>query len=81
MIWLLDSIPQIRWHVDVHSARSGHFAQLGSDQNQTTQTSLNFLNSAFDPVRGRKNDNAYGEYISQDDLEAVTSLSLQIERR
>jgi murein tripeptide amidase MpaA len=80
VVWLLDSIPQIRWHVDVHSAVPVILHSWGSDQDQTAQTAQNFLNSAFDQVRGRKDDAAYGEYISQDDLDVVTSLSQQMDK-
>jgi murein tripeptide amidase MpaA len=65
VVWLLDSDPRIRWHVDVHRAVPIILHSWGSDQNQTTLTAQNFLNSAFDPVRGRVNDTAYREYISQ----------------
>jgi murein tripeptide amidase MpaA len=80
VVWLLDSIPQIRWHVDVHSAVPVILHSWGSDQNQTAQTAQNFLNSAFDQVRGRKDDAAYGEYIPQSDLDVVTSLSQQMDK-
>ncbi len=80
MVWLLDTYPQIRWHVDVHSAVPVILHSWGSDQNQTAQTSQNFLNTAFDQVRGRKDDAAYGEYISRDDLDVVTSLSRQMDK-
>ena len=80
MIWLLDSNPQIRWHIDVHSAVPVILHSWGSDQNQTAQTSQNFLNSAFDHVRGRRNDTAYGEYITQDDLDIVTSVSHRMDK-
>ena len=80
VIWLLDSNPQIRWHMDVHSAVPVILHSWGSDQNQTAQTSQNFLNGAFDHVRGRRNDTAYGEYITQDDLDIVTSVSLQMDK-
>ena len=80
VVWLLDSTPQIRWHVDVHSAVPVILHSWGSDQNQTGQTAQNFLNSAFDQVRGRQDTAAYGEYISQDDLDAVTSLSQRMDK-
>jgi murein tripeptide amidase MpaA len=79
VIWLLDSYPQIRWHVDVHSAVPVILHSWGSDQNQSAQTSQNFLNCAFDQVRGRANDTAYGEYISRGDMDIVTSVSLRMD--
>lgn len=80
VVWLLDSYPKIRWHVDVHSAVPVILHSWGSDQNQSAHTAQTFLNSAFDQVRGRKDDAAYGEYISQDDLDVVTSLSRQMDK-
>lgn len=75
VVWLLDTYPGIRWHVDVHSAVPVILHSWGSDRNQTLDPGQNFLARAFDPVRGRPNDNAYREYITQDDLDMVTDLS------
>ena len=80
VVWLLDSYPKIRWHVDVHSAVPVILHSWGSDQNQSAHTTQTFLNTAFDQVRGRKDDAAYGEYISQDDLDVVTSLSHRMDK-
>ena len=80
VVWLLDSYPQIRWHIDVHSAIPVILHSWGSDQNQTAHTAQNFLNSSFDHVRGRKDDKAYGEYISEDDLRHVSSLSDRMDK-
>jgi hypothetical protein len=49
----------------------------GSDQNQTTEQSQTFLNSAFDGVRGRV-DSKYGEYITPDDLGIVETLGTRM---
>ena len=75
VVWLLDTLPRIRWHVDVHSAVPVILHSWGSDQNQTTAPDQTFLNGAFDGVRGRLNDRIYGEYIAPDDLEMVETLS------
>jgi murein tripeptide amidase MpaA len=80
VVWLLDSIPQIRWHIDVHSAVPVILHSWGSDENQTVKTSQNFLNSTFDQIRGRRDASAYGEYISDDDLNIVTSLSHRMDK-
>ena len=75
VVWLLDTYPRIRWHVDVHSAVPVILHSWGSDRNQTIEPIQTFLNSTFDGVRGRANDVAYGEYITQDDLEIVETLA------
>ena len=80
IVWLLDGSPHIRWHIDVHSAVPIILHSWGSDQNQTAHTAQNFLNSAFDRVRGLKDDTAYGEYISEDDLDIVTSLTQHMDK-
>ncbi len=65
VVWLLDTYPRIRWHVDVHSAVPTILHSWGSDQNQTTEPAQTFLNSGFDSVRGRPDDAAYREYITK----------------
>ena len=73
--WLLDRYPRIRWHIDVHSAVPVILHSWGDDQNQTTDSNRTFLNSSFDAVRGRANDADYAEFISQDDLGIIQTLS------
>jgi murein tripeptide amidase MpaA len=75
VVWLLDTYPRIRWHVDVHSAVPTILHSWGSDQNQTTHPTQTFLNSAFDSVRGRADDAAYREHITQDDFNIIKTLS------
>jgi murein tripeptide amidase MpaA len=75
VVWVLDTYPAVRWHVDVHSAVPVILHSWGSDQNQTVHPDQTFTNPAFDGVRGRANDTAYGEYITAADLDRVTTLS------
>jgi murein tripeptide amidase MpaA len=37
VVWVLDSFPRIRWHVDIHSAIPAILHSWGSDENQTLQ--------------------------------------------
>ncbi len=74
IVWLFDTYPKIKWHVDVHSAVPVILHSWGSDQNQTREPTQTFLNNAFDSVRGQANDAVYGEYITQDDLNLVKTL-------
>lgn len=78
VVWALDTYPRIRSLVDVHSAVPVILHSWGSDQNQTTQPAQTFLAIAFDAVRGRPDDTAYGEFISQTDLDAITALSVRM---
>jgi murein tripeptide amidase MpaA len=75
VVWALDTYPTVRWHIDVHSAVPVILHSWGSDQNQTVHVDQAFTNPAFDGVRGRANDAAYGEYITAADLDRVTTLS------
>ncbi|MGC5173360.1 M14 family metallopeptidase, partial [Microbacterium sp. DT81.1] len=78
VMWMLDTAPHIRWHIDVHSAVPVILHNWGSDQNQTAQPAENFLNAAFDGVRGRRDDGVYGEFIPSADLGAVTAMSARM---
>ncbi len=78
VVWLLDTYPRIKWHVDVHSAVPVILHSWGSDQNQMTEPSQTFLDSTFDGIRGRANDTGYGEYITQDDLNFVKMLGSEM---
>ena len=78
VVWLLDTQPTIHWLMDVHSAVPVILHSWGSDQNQTTEPTQTFLNSAFDGIRGRPNDTAYGEYITQEDANLITMLSTRM---
>jgi murein tripeptide amidase MpaA len=74
IVWLLDSFPGTRWFIDVHGAIPAVFHCWGLDSNQTTDPQQNFLNTAFDGLRGSPDD-AYGEFIADGDLAVVQSLA------
>jgi hypothetical protein len=63
---LIDSRPNIRGILDVHSFRGLILYPWGDDQNQSTNPSMNFMNPAFDGQRGIKND-SYNEHIVSKD--------------
>ncbi|HWO62623.1 MAG TPA: M14 family zinc carboxypeptidase, partial [Umezawaea sp.] len=75
VVWLLDSRPDIRVLVDVHSAVPVILHSWGSDENQSTRAEQTFLDRRFDGERGRPRDTAYGEYITPADLGTITALS------
>ncbi|MBB4232620.1 M14 family metallopeptidase [Rhizobium mongolense] len=74
IVWLLDSLPGTGWFVDVHSAIPAVFHSWGLDSNQTADPEQNFLNPAFDGIRGNPDD-TYGEFITEVDLDTVRSLA------
>jgi carboxypeptidase T len=61
--WMFDSYPNIECMVDVHSYSQLFLYAWGDDDNQTTNTTMNFRNPAYDGVRGTPGDTAYREYI------------------
>jgi len=74
IMWLLDNLPETRWFIDVHSAIPAVFHSWGLDSNQTADPQQNFLNPAFDGVRGNPDD-SYGEFIKAADLDIVHRLA------
>jgi murein tripeptide amidase MpaA len=74
VIWVLDTFPRIRWHIDVHSAVPVILHSWGTDENQSSEPGDTFLNPALDAVRGRLGD-GIGEYIDAADLAVATELS------
>jgi murein tripeptide amidase MpaA len=78
VIHLLDSHPEIRWMVDVHSYVPAVYHVWGSDEPQTTDAAMSFTNPAFDAVRGRKGDTAYKEFIPASDLESVKVIAMAV---
>lgn len=65
--WMLDTYPQIRWSIDIHSYSQLLYHNWGHDENQVTDPAQNFTNAAFDGQRGLSGD-AYGEYLPSGDL-------------
>jgi len=61
--WLFEQYPRISWFIDIHSYGGDILHAWGDDENQSTQTGMNFTNPAWDGKRGVKGD-AHGEYIT-----------------
>lgn len=69
VLHLLDTYPNIHCMVDVHSYMELILHPWGHDENQTTNPSMNFLNPAYDGLRGTVGDSLYKEYIPSEDLD------------
>jgi murein tripeptide amidase MpaA len=69
VIWLLDRYPNIRYLVDLHSYGETILHSWGSDQNQSRDPRMSFLNPEFDGKRGRIHDDEYREHIRKADLD------------
>ncbi|MCI0428384.1 MAG: M14 family metallopeptidase [Nitrospiraceae bacterium] len=65
---MLDAYPNIIFMIDLHSYKQLILHPWGDDDNQTTDPSMNFMNPAFNGLRGTKGDTLYKEYIPQTDL-------------
>ena len=74
VVWLLDTNPNIRFFMDLHSFGEDILYSWGDDQDQTTDPNMNFQNPAFDGQRGIKDD-AYREYIPNQDLTSEINLA------
>jgi murein tripeptide amidase MpaA len=73
--WLFDAHPRIKYFVDIHSYSELILHLWGDDQNQTADPAMNFMNPAYNSVRGVDGDIAYKEYIPPSDLALVTKLA------
>lgn len=67
--YLLNTFPNIRSMIDVHSYSELILYPWGDDDNQSTNLSMNFRNPVYDGLRGIPGDGIYREYIPQNDLD------------
>ena len=72
--WLLDATPNAHWFIDVHSCSSTILYSWGDDQNQTTDSTMNHRNAAWNGQRGERDDE-YAEYIPPRDAALALSLA------
>lgn len=70
-----DSFPKIRWFMDIHSAAGDVLYSWGDDDDQTTTSTMNFLNSSYDGKRGNVGDSVYKEYIPATDLTNIKKVA------
>jgi murein tripeptide amidase MpaA len=75
IVWLLDQYAGTRWFIDVHSAIPAIFYSWGLDENQVSDKTFNFRNSAHDGKRGIEGDELYREFIDAGDLAEIRRLS------
>ncbi|KAF7923244.1 hypothetical protein BELL_0033g00240 [Botrytis elliptica] len=65
--WVMDTYSKVRWFIDLHSYTGDVLYSWGSDTNQASYPTMNFLNAAYNSVRGIVSDtpgsgSGYGEY-------------------
>ncbi|KAF2119138.1 hypothetical protein BDV96DRAFT_487873 [Lophiotrema nucula] len=72
---IYDSFPKIRWFMDIHSAAGDILYSWGDDDDQSTTSTMNFLNSAYDGKRGPVGDSVYKEYIPSTDATNIKNVA------
>ncbi|ETS84298.1 hypothetical protein PFICI_02323 [Pestalotiopsis fici W106-1] len=68
--WVLDTHANVEWFLDLHSDAGVVLYSWGSDDNQSTDPSMNFLNSTYNKARGvspDRNGLVYSEYTTAED--------------
>jgi carboxypeptidase T len=75
VVSMLDSHPNIRLFVDVHSYGEAILYGWGDDQEQVTNSNMNFQNVTFNGQRGIADDDAYREYIDDPDQDFAIDLA------
>jgi len=78
VVWMMDTFPNIRYFIDIHSYSEDILYCWGDDQNQIVNQSMSFQNSAFNGKRGIANDATYREYIDPTDQAAIVALATQM---
>ncbi len=76
--WLFDTYPRIRWFIDIHSYSQLVLYCWGDDENQITDPAMNFMNPAFNALRGIDADTAYKEYLPAGDHTAMSGLATRV---
>jgi murein tripeptide amidase MpaA len=76
--WLFDQFPRIRWYMDIHSAVGDFLFNWGDDDDQVHDSSMTFLNPAWDGKRGIAQDAVYREWIEERDLGKVSTVARRV---
>jgi murein tripeptide amidase MpaA len=72
--WIFDNFPNIKFFIDIHSFGEDILYSWGDDEDQSSDPTMNFLNPAYDGMRGLSGD-AYKEYIPSDDKSTALALA------
>jgi len=75
VVSILDTRPNIRYFIDIHSYSEDILYNWGDDVNQANRPDMNFRNPAFDGKRGIENDTAYKEFMPSADQTAAVKLA------
>ncbi|KXJ95768.1 zinc carboxypeptidase [Microdochium bolleyi] len=74
--WVMDTFNKVRWFMDIHSFAGVVLYSWGSDENQSKNKDMNFMNRDYDNARGLMPDSpeeglVYSEYIPAQDWSEV----------
>ncbi len=78
VIWLLDRYPSIQYLIDLHSYGETILHSWGTDENQSDDPKMSFLNPKYDGKRGLINDNVYREYLPAADALLASRMGKQM---
>lgn len=67
VVYVMESFPQIRFFIDIHSYGEDILYSWGDDDDQSSNPAMNFQNPVFNGLRGIAGDTAYLEYIESGD--------------
>ena len=78
VMWLFDRFPNIGFFIDLHSYGETLLYSWGSDENQSDDPAMCFLNEAYDGKRGLIHDDVYREYIPAADEKLAVRLGRSV---
>ena len=78
VMWLLDRFPNIRFFIDLHSYGETLLYNWGSDENQSHDPEMCFMNEAYDGKRGLIHDDVYREHMPAADQKLAVTLGLSL---
>jgi murein tripeptide amidase MpaA len=76
--YFLNAFPNIRMVLDVHSYSELVLFPWGDDNNQTANAAMNFMNPAFNGLRGVLGDSLYEEFMPAEDAAWYSINSVRI---
>ena len=78
VMWLLDRFPNVRFFIDLHSYGETLLYNWGSDENQSRDPEMCFMNAAYDGKRGLIHDDVYREHMPAADQKLAVTLGLSL---
>lgn len=72
IVWVMDTFPALRWFLDIHAYAGVVLYNWGSDDSQSSNPGMNFMNATYNEERGLMPDvpgagTVYSEYVPSND--------------